>query len=53
MLKGGDSEDSRVFFEKQIYFIRATHPLFKNKVPTKVTTHFTIFIIKYSYFKLS
>ena len=48
----GDSEGLTSYFEKQVYFICATHPLFKNKIPTKVATHFTIFIIKYRYFWL-
>lgn len=34
-------------------FYPSTHPLFKNNIPTKVATHFTIFLIKYSYFKSS
>ena len=33
------------YFEKQIYFIRATHPLFKNKVSYK--SHYSFHNIQY------
>ena len=42
-----------IILKNRFIFLCITQPLFKNNVPTKVSTHFTTFIIKYSNFKSS
>ena len=53
-LNNGDSEGQTALFWKTGLFSSVSHShYFKNNIPTKVSTHFTTFIIKYSNFKSS